>query len=146
MEKRILRFIDEHHILTLAVSRNNIPYCATCFYVYLPEENRFVFTSDHDTRHIRDVEEGGNFYVAGTIALETRSVGKIRGIQFTGVMQLLTGEGLKSARSAYLKRFPIALLATLHLWAVEPSMIKMTDNRLGFGKKLIWTSKNIDNQ
>ena len=125
----------------MAVSRNKLPYCATCFYVYLPEKNLFVFTSDHDTRHIRDVLESGNFNVAGTIALETKTVGKIQGIQFTGILQELTGEGLKNAKSVYLKRFPIALLATLHLWAVEPDLIKMTDNRLGFGKKLIWTSK-----
>jgi uncharacterized protein YhbP (UPF0306 family) len=25
-----------------------------------------------------------------------------------------------------------------HLWVVKLTMIKMTDNRLGFGKKLIW--------
>jgi len=146
MEKRILDFMDEHHILTLAVSRENIPYCATCFYVYLPEKNIFVFTSDRDTRHIEDALLGNNFHVAGTIALETRMVGKIRGIQFTGTLLELTGETLKSAKSAYLKRFPVALLATLHLWAVEPDLIKMTDNRLGFGKKLIWTSKQNDNQ
>jgi hypothetical protein len=138
VDDRIITFIKEHHILTLAVSRNNIPYCATCYYAYMPEENLFVFTSGHDTRHIRDVTEGGNHHVAGTIALETRIVGKIRGIQFTGVIHELTGEELKKAKSVYLKRFPVARLVTVHLWKLEPGFIKMTDNRLGFGTKLIW--------
>jgi len=138
VDDRIITFIKEHHILTLAVSRNNIPYCATCYYAYLPEENLFVFTSGHDTRHIRDVTEGDNHQVAGTIALETRIVGKIRGIQFTGVIHELTGEELKKAKSVYLKRFPVARLVTVHLWKLEPDFIKMTDNRLGFGTKLIW--------
>ena len=37
--------------------------------------------------------------------------------------------------------FPIArLMPNLHLWTLRPDFIKMTDNRLGFGKKLIWTA------
>jgi uncharacterized protein YhbP (UPF0306 family) len=138
VDKRIITFIKEHHILTLAVTRDNRPWCATCFYAYLPETNRFIFTSDHDTRHIRDLVESGNFEVSGTIALETRIVGKIRGVQFSGTMKELKGDELKSSRSAYLRRFPIARLAELHLWALEPFYIKMTDNRLGFGTKLVW--------
>jgi len=138
IEKRILTFIGEHHILTLAVTRDNVPWCANCYYAWMAGSNRFIVTSDHDTRHIRDMLSSGNSRVAGTIALETKIVGKIRGIQFSGVMKELEGEALKQAKAAYLKRFPIALLATLHLWAIEPDYIKMTDNRLGFGTKLVW--------
>ena len=138
-EQRIVDFIREHHILTLAVVRDNLPYCATCYYAYLREDNQFVFTSGHETRHIRDAVEGNNYKVAGAIALETRIIGKIRGIQFTGIMRELEGDELKKARSAYLRRFPVArLMPELHLWILTPDFIKMTDNRLGFGKKLIW--------
>ncbi len=138
-EEQIIDFICEHHVLTLAVARNNVPYCASCYYAYYKEQNQFIFTSGHETRHIRDVVEGSNFTVAGTIALETRIVGKIRGIQFTGLIRELDGEELKKARSVYLKRFPIArLMSELRLWSLVPDFIKMTDNRLGFGKKLIW--------
>lgn len=138
VDPRILKFISEHHILNLAVSRDNQPYCANCYYAYMPEQNRFIFTSDHDTRHVKDVVEGRNFRAAGTIALETRIVGKIRGIQFTGILEELSGEPLREGRAAYLKAFPFARLITLHLWSLTPGFIKMTDNRLGFGKKLIW--------
>ena len=138
IKNRILTFIHEHHIFTLAITRDNRPWCATCYYVYLEDLNLFVFTSDHDTKHITDVVGSGNYYVAGTIALETRMTGKIRGIQFAGLMKELTRNDLKTAKSAYLKAFPIAHLTRLHLWGLEPEIIKMTDNRLGFGKKLIW--------
>ncbi len=141
---RISRFIGEHHIMTLAVTRDDRPWCATCFYAYLPDENRFVYTSDPDTRHVRDVIDGGNFHVAGTIALETKIVGRIRGIQLTGVIIPLTEPDDKIYKAAYLKRFPIARLApALHLWLLEPDYFKMTDNRLGFGKKLIWQTSGI---
>ena len=140
-EQRIIGFIGEHHILTIAISRDNLPYCATCYYAYMPETNQFVITSGADTRHIRDAVEGKNFHVAGTIALETRIVGKIRGIQFTGLLCSPAGDDLKKIKSAYLKRFPIArLMPDLHLWYIEPEFIKMTDNRLGFGTKLVWNA------
>jgi hypothetical protein len=138
-DQRIVDFIGEHHILTLAVSRGNLPYCATCYYAYLKDQNQFIFTSDHNTRHIRDVVEGDNYRVAGTIALETKIIGKIRGIQFTGVLKVLAGDELAQAKTRYLKRFPVArLMPELHLWSLTPDFIKMTDNRLGFGTKMIW--------
>jgi uncharacterized protein YhbP (UPF0306 family) len=140
-EQKIIDFIGEHHILTLATSRDNAPWCATCFYVYLQEQNLFIFTSDHETRHIRDVVDGKNDRVAGAIALETKIVGKIRGIQFTGLIAAIKEGDRKKALSAYLRRFPVArLMPGLHLWSLCPDYIKMTDNRLGFGKKLVWTA------
>ena len=138
IDERILRFINEHHVLTLAVANQNRPWCASCFYVYLPKRNLFVFTSDPETQHIRDVIQGNNYHVAGTIALETKITGKIRGIQFSGPMRELTGDELRSGKKSYYRKFPIARLSKLYLWGIEPGFIKMTDNRLGFGKKLIW--------
>jgi uncharacterized protein len=138
IDPRILRFITRHHVLTLAVSKDNLPYCAHCFYCYMPEQNRFVFTSDPETRHIRDLENAGSGRVAAGIALETRIVGKIRGLQLTGRMFVPEGNDLPVARRAYLAKFPIARLAKLHLWVLEPDLLKLTDNRLGFGTKLVW--------
>ena len=36
-------------------------------------------------------------------------------------------------------RFPVAALMDTRLWILKLTHIKMTDNRLGFGKKIIWT-------
>ncbi len=135
-EKRIVEFINKHHVLTLATSFEEEPWCANCFYVYLPEENSLVFTSDFETKHIQHACH--NIYVAGSIVLETSIVGKIQGIQFQGIISEPKGEYLEKVKSAYLKRFPIAMLMDTHLWAIDLTYIKMTDNRLGFGKKLIW--------
>jgi uncharacterized protein YhbP (UPF0306 family) len=135
---RILAFIRKHHVLTLAVSHRNIPWCASCFYCYMADRNLFVFTSDPETRHISDFLACGHTGVSGTIALETRITGKIRGIQFAGNMRRLEKTEEQQARRKYLARFPVARLAKLELWGVEPTLIKLTDNRLGFGKKLVW--------
>lgn len=140
-EKRVVEFIKEHHVLTLATSNNNRPYCANCFYAYLEEENAFVFTSDIDTKHIKDALEQN--YVGGSVVLETKTVGKIQGIQFNGMLSQPESELLKKAKKLYLKKFPYAVLMKTTLWVLKLDFIKMTDNRLGFGKKLIW--KKSDN-
>jgi uncharacterized protein len=139
-DEKILSLIGEHHIFTLAVTCDLQPWCATCFYVYDQPHNLFIFTSEDDTRHIRDAIETGNFLTAGAIALETKMIGKIRGIQFSGTMHKLEGTELKLAKKLYLERFPIARFSTLYLWGIRPDLIKLTDNRLGFGKKLLWHS------
>jgi uncharacterized protein YhbP (UPF0306 family) len=138
IEKRIVRFFQQHHVLTIATSVNNEPWCANCYYVYLAEENSLLFTTDPDTRHGKEFIL--NRLVAGSVVLETNIIGKIRGIQFQGYVSEAEGELAEKARSAYLRRFPVAALMDTHLWIVKLTHIKMTDNRLGFGKKLIWNS------
>lgn len=139
IDRRIVKFFRRHHVLTIATTVNNEPWCANCFYVYLEDENALVFTTDSDTRHGREFL--ANPSVAGSVVLETMITGKIRGIQFQGIVSELKGDRLEKATGAYLKRFPAAALMDTHLWAVDLTHIKMTDNRLGFGKKLIWKSE-----
>ncbi len=135
-DNKIVKFFNKHHVLTIATCAGDEPWCANCFYVYLEKENALVFTTDHDTRHGREFVK--NPLVAGSVALETLIIGKIRGIQFQGIVSEPEGELAEKARVAYLKRFPPAALMDTHLWVVHLTYIKMTDNRLGFGKKLIW--------
>jgi hypothetical protein len=142
-DKKITEFIKEHHVLTLATSFEEEPYCANCFYVYLEEENSLVFTSDYTTKHIHQASH--NIYVAGSIVLETDIIGKIQGVQFQGIISEPKGELYTKIRSAYLKRFPIAMLMKTTLWVVDLTFLKFTDNRLGFGKKLIWEKELIVN-
>ena len=136
IDKRIVKFFKKHHVLTLATSSNNEPYCASCFYVYLEDENILVFTSDKNTKHISDTIN--QRLVAGAIALETKIVGKIRGVQFRGIISEPSGQIERKARIAYFKAFPYAALSKPIFWIVKLNFIKYTDNRLGFGKKIIW--------
>jgi uncharacterized protein YhbP (UPF0306 family) len=136
VDKRIVKFLRKHHVLTIATCSVNVSWCASCFYVYLEEENAFVFTSGLKTRHGQEFLK--NKLVAGTVALETMIIGKIRGVQFSGKVSEPSGNVLDRVKSSYLKRFPVAMLMETKLWIVELTYIKFTDNRLGFGKKLIW--------
>ena len=136
MDERFVKFIKKHHVLTLAtVSGEGMPYVANCFYAYDKERNLFIFTSDNTTRHGAEMEQNPN--VALSIALETRVVGRIQGLQIEGKAE----RGDSKAQATYIKRFPYAAVAPLSLWMVRPKMMKLTDNTLGFGKKLIWQSE-----
>jgi uncharacterized protein len=137
IDERIIRFFRKHHVLTIASTVNNEPWCANCFYVYLEEENSLVFTTDTDTRHGQEFIK--NPLVAGSVVLETMIVGKIRGIQFQGVVSEIKDKFIDKANNAYMKKFPVASLMDTRLWKAELTYIKMTDNRLGFGKKLVWS-------
>ncbi len=143
IDKRIIKFINKHHVLTLATTRKNIPYCANCFYVYFEDENMLVFTSDHETKHAQDALNQS--IVGGSIVLETNVIGKIQGVQFQGKMYEPNDDLLKQVKARYLKRFPVAMLMKTNLWVVELSFLKFTDNRLGFSKKLIWGKEESEN-
>ena len=139
-DKKITDFIQKHHVLTLATSTENRPWCANCFYVYSKDENMFVFTSDDETKHVQDVID--NNIVAGSVVLETSVVGKIQGIQFTGKMFMPENELKQKVNKLYMRKYPFAKLMTTQLWVLEPNIFKLTDNRLGFGKKLIWKKEH----
>ena len=136
IDKRIIDFIKAHHLLTLATIKDNIPYCANCFYVFNEKNNSLIFSSDNKTKHAQDFIANPN--VAGSIALETKEVSKIQGVQLLGTILELKEEELKITKKQYLKAFPYARLMKLHLWAMQLTFIKMTHNKLGFGKKLVW--------
>jgi uncharacterized protein len=136
IDERIIRFFKKHHVLTIATSVNDEPWCANCFYVFIEKENSLVFTTDPETRHGKEFLK--NKFIAGAVVLETAVIGKIKGIQFQGIVSEPEGDLSERVKRAYLKRFPVAMLMDTHLWIVELTHIKMTDNRLGFGKKLVW--------
>ena len=136
IDERITKFIRKHHVLTLAtVGGDNLPYVANCFYAYDAKRGKIIFTSDLTTRHGKEMELQPR--VALSIVRETRIVGCVEGIQIEGIAK----RGSEEARTSYIKRFPYAAVAPLTLWEVTPTMMKLTDNKLGFGKKLIWQSE-----
>jgi len=136
MDKKIIDFINEHHVLTLATSVDDMPYVSNCFYIYLEEENLLICTSDKTTKHIKDVEQ--NSKVGVSIVLETKAVGKIQGLQISGIMTEAKDDLLRKCKKRYLIKYPYAILKLTTMWTIEINFAKLTDNRLGFGTKLIW--------
>ena len=142
MDERIIKFIRKHHVLTVASCAGGKPWTANCFYAWMQDEKSFVFTTDDDTRHGK--EFAANPSVAGSIVLETKVIGRIRGLQFEGVVSRPDEKIYRKVKNAYLKRFPVAMLMDTSLWLLRLSHAKLTDNRLGFGKKLRWYDSGME--
>tara|TARA_B100000902_G_scaffold153568_1_gene150095 strand:- start:12203 stop:12622 length:420 start_codon:yes stop_codon:yes gene_type:complete len=136
MDSSIVNFINDNHILTLATSNGNVPYCSNLFYFYEHESNSLIFSSDSNTRHVREFLK--NDIVSASIIFDTCEVNNIRGLQIVGSMVDLNAKEANIYRDKYILKFPYAVNMKLELWKLEMNYIKMTDNRVKFGHKIIW--------
>ncbi len=133
--QKIDKFLKEHHVLSLATSDGVELSSCNLFYTFDKDSISFIVASSDDTGHIKNIQK--NNQVSGTVVLETKIVGKIKGVQFRGDFITLTD---KSLAKLYFKTFPYALAMNPKLWQIKVNYFKMTDNTLGFGKKIIWDS------
>ena len=131
--KKIAAFIEKHHVMSLASSFEEELSVCSLFYAYLEAEKLFVVASSEDTTHIKHILN--NPKIAGNVLLETQKIGEIKGLQFRGLFKKLQKNSLKVH---YFKKFPYALAMNPTLWQIEVESFKLTDNTLGFGRKIIW--------
>ncbi|UCM99734.1 pyridoxamine 5'-phosphate oxidase family protein [Sulfurimonas sp. SWIR-19] len=131
--KKITTFIEKHHVMSLATCNGIQVSACSLFYAYDAEKFSFVVASSEDTLHVKHILQ--NPKIAGNILLETQEVGKIEGLQFQGEIQELQESSLKKL---YFKHFPYVLAMMPKLWQIKVSYFKLTDNKLGFGKKIIY--------
>jgi len=136
--EKIVAFISEHHVMSLASTNGLDINACSLFYAYSKKLNAFVVASSDKTTHIQNIKQ--NKHIAGNILLETKTVGKIQGLQFRGEFTELKDLELKDL---YFKEFPYALALLPKLWQINVNYFKMTDNRLGFGKKIIWPEASL---
>ena len=135
---KIESFLDEHHVLSLATTDGEQLSVCSLFYAYVKDEMKFIVASGDDTQHIKNINKNKN--IAGNIFLETKIIGKIQGVQFSGEFSKL--DDLKLTK-LYFKAFPYALVMKPKLFQIQVNYFKMTDNRLGFGKKIIWQEPSV---
>ncbi len=140
MDKKIQSFIESQKNMTFCTANDNKPYCASCFYAFVNEGNFIAFKSDKKTTHIANALINAN--VAGTIIPNLDKIGTIKGIQFTGKFIIPKDDLLDLAKKKYYSKYPFGRAVGGDLWVIELLTIKMTDNTLGFGKKLSWKNNN----
>ena len=135
MEKRISRFIKSQKVATICcVDADNKPYCFSCFYAFDENKMQLYFKSSVGTHHMQLLKEKP--FISGTILPDKLNPAALQGIQFSG--SLIDRIECASAKSAYHLRYPFALAMSGTVYTIELQWIKMTDNTLSFGTKLIW--------
>ncbi|MCB9186499.1 MAG: pyridoxamine 5'-phosphate oxidase family protein [Flavobacteriales bacterium] len=132
-------FIRKCDVFTLATSCQDHPYCTPCFYGFDKVDQLLIFKSNMETKHVQDLLK--NPTVAGSILPKKLAIGQVRGLQFTGVAQRvqqgICTDPLK-LEQIYYSRFPFARTMNGELWFITLETAKLTDSKLGFGKKLNW--------
>ncbi|ELI8383072.1 YhbP family protein [Yersinia enterocolitica] len=133
----INRFLRQQHVLTLCAGSGMDMWCANCFYVFDEAKMALYLMTEKHTRHGELMQI--NPQVVGTIATQPRTVALIKGIQYRGEITELKDDAEHIARQHYCRRFPVAKVVSAPLWQLNFLEIKMTNNTLGFGKKLYWS-------
>lgn len=132
----ITNFISANKIAAVCCTDGNIPYCFHCFYVFDPDNFLLFFKSSDETWHSKLLAE--NAAVAGSILPQKLELLALKGIQFTGTVLYNGIPDQIKPETFYHKRLPLGLAKPGHVFCIQLESIKMTDNSLVFGKKLLW--------
>ena len=133
MDERIVKFLKKMHLASVCViDDEGQPYAFSAFYAFDEVNFSFLLASSGDSSHIKFLKNSK--LVAGTVALDTKIVGKIEGIQFQGVMR----EAKENEVEIYFERFFYAKAMDPKILSISLEKLKFTSNVLGFGKKIKW--------
>lgn len=134
--ERIIKFLDKAGVFVLSYCTNNTPEATPLFYAFSAKHFVLIFKSKSDSSHMKSLQHA--MPVAGAILGEERSLVKLKGIQFKG-----TVVSLCLHQEVYYSRYPAARLMNGVLMEIRIDEIKMTDNTLGFGKKIVWKRETL---
>ncbi len=126
--------------MTLGTASEAGAYCAPVFYVWEQSRGIFIIKSSRSSRHFR--EAVASPFVAGSILPDIMEISRIYGLQFTGSCSDMEGlPEFGELENLYHRTYPEGRSIEGNFLIVNPSYFKLTDNRLGFGAKIIWKEK-----
>jgi len=129
----MVEFIQGHHVLSMATVEGKTPVSCSLFYLFIPEETCFIFASDKETEHMKNILENPD--VSAGIHNETKVIDKIKGIQVKGRVT----QAEERHAHLYLKEYPYAKdIDAKMIWKLIITGLKFTDNSLSFAKKEMW--------
>jgi len=136
MNDKMISFLKNQTCASISgIDADGNPYCFNCFYVFDAENGSIYFKSSAETFHGQCMLNNQN--VAGTILPDKLNKLALKGIQFTG--RISFDEELKErAVATYHREYPLALAMHGQVWKIKLLSAKLTDNSLGFGKKIKW--------
>lgn len=140
-------FAGSCHVMTLAVSKENMPWTAPVYYIY--SAGKFWFFSSPDSRHIIEAALNSGSAAASVYA-DPHDWSEIKGLQMTGKIRdgrFSSGSALafakylakfsfvknmlKGSERMGLSEFQAAFRAAWYFF--EPDVIYYSDNSKGFG-------------
>lgn len=141
MPAGVRRYLQTHHVLTLATHGPEGLWAAAVFYA--GRDWNLYFLSAGHTRHARNI--AANPQVAGTIQEDNQEWAVIQGIQLAGEVVLLQGTAREEAIFLYQQKYPFIAadtdgtlqkaLNTVNWYGLQLSRLYFIDNSKGFGHR-----------
>ena len=133
MDERIVKFLKKMHLASVCtIDDEGQPYAFSAFYAFDELNFCLLLASCDESSHVKFLKNSK--LVAGTVALDTKIVGKIEGVQFQGAMR----KADNNERELYFNKFFYARAMNPEIWCICLEKLKFTSNTLGFGKKIQW--------
>lgn len=137
---RVLAYLSNHQVMTLATVGDNGVWAAAVFYANHGFD--LYFLSAGHTRHGLNIQAQPQ--VAATIQEDYQDWQAIRGIQLEGHVMVLTGEMRDTAVTLYRRKYPFIAqddpqiqkgLARVNWYHLKPERLYFIDNSLGMGHR-----------
>jgi len=138
----IRQWVADRRVMTVATTDGGTVWAAAVFYVN--DGFRFFFISPDTARHSRNIDIHPQ--VALTIQDEGADWESIRGLQVSGVAELLLGEAAESAARLYARKYPFIsnpdsdelkrAIAKASWYGVSPTNVYFIDNTRGLGRRI----------
>lgn len=141
MNENISLFLEQQTCATICCTdETGMPYCFSCYYVFNQASGVLYFKSSAEAFHSALLKNKPG--IAGTVLPDKLNKLVIRGIQLQGEVLQQSHPMAKDAYLRYHKKHPMALAIKGEVSSIRIDSIKMTDSKLGFGKKLNWKRQN----
>jgi len=140
---RASRYLQQHHVVSLATSSSDGPWAAAVFYV--SDGLTLYFLSSPTSRHCQNIAQDP--HVAGTIQEDYADWAEIKGVQLEGMAINISGEDEARARRLYGEKYPLVgmisqapsaiveALARVRWYQLVPQRVYFIDNSVGFGHR-----------
>lgn len=139
----VLRYLREHHVMTIATYGPAGPWAAAVFYAN--EGFALWFLSSPSSRHCTNMSKQPR--VSATIQRDYADWPEIRGIQLEGTAGEVCGEERERARGLYAAKYPavgdlahapaalVEAMAKVRWYKIVPDRLYLIDNSVGFGHR-----------
>lgn len=133
----INKFIAHQTVASLCCTNNSGElHCFSCYYAFDAGDGLLYFKTGDANLHMQWLKHWPQ--VAGTILPDKLNKLQVKGIQFKGILLPLDEMVAQQSSKRYHLKYPFALAMPGTVQTIRIDWIKMTDNSLGFGAKLIW--------
>lgn len=143
LHAKVLGYLRDHRVATLATGADGDPWAAAVFYVN--DGFKLYFLSSPTSRH--SVNLVNNPRVAATVQEDYADWLEIKGVQLEGVASEIHGAEEQLARKLYGEKFPVVgklaqapaaivkAIAKVRWYRLVPQRLFFIDNSAGFGRR-----------